>query len=65
METSTACPRCGSEDILPIVYGMPGPSLTEESLAGRVVLGGCLLVPDAPDRACRDCRRRWRADEAK
>ncbi len=53
METTTTCPGCGSEDVLPIVYGMPGPSLTEESLAGRVALGGCVLFPDAPDRLIR------------
>ncbi len=63
METTTTCPGCGSEDVLPIVYGMPGPSLTEESLAGRVALGGCVLFPDAPDRLCRDCHHQWRVDE--
>ena len=60
METATTCPRCGSGDVLPIMYGMPGPEMTRDSLAGRVALGGCVLVPDAPDRLCQNCRHRWR-----
>ena len=63
METTTTCPMCGSEDAIPIVYGLPGRELTEESLTGRVALGGCVLFPDAPDRSCRDCHHQWRADE--
>jgi hypothetical protein len=62
METDTTCPRCGSGDVLPIVYGMPGPEMTEEIQAGTVVLGGCVLFPDAPDRLCRNCRHRWLED---
>ncbi len=64
METSTTCPRCGSQDVLPIVYGLPGPELTEESLAGKVALGGCVLSPEPPNHLCRNCRHRWRGDEA-
>ena len=60
METSTTCPRCGSGDVLPIMYGMPGPEMTEESLAGRVALGGCVVFPDAPDRLCQNCGHDWR-----
>ncbi len=60
MENPPRCPRCHSDEVLPIVYGLPGPELTEASLAGRVALGGCVLFPDAPDRLCRSCRHRWR-----
>ncbi len=63
METTTTCPGCGSEDVVTIVYGLPGRELVEESLAGRVALGGCVLFPDAPDRLCRDCHHQWRVDE--
>ena len=48
METSTPCPRCGSRDVLPIVYGMPGPELIEEFAASRVALGRCVVFPEAP-----------------
>ena len=62
--TATRCPRCGSEDVLPIVYGYPGPELDEESLAGRVVLGGCLVGPDSPEFHCKVCEHDWRTSPA-
>jgi hypothetical protein len=61
------CPRCTSEDVLPILYGLPSPEPTEESIRkvrGRVVLGGSVAFPDSPDHACRNCGYRWREDEA-
>jgi predicted Zn-ribbon and HTH transcriptional regulator len=64
METPATCPRCGSGDVLPIVYGMPGSEMTEESLVGKVALGGCVVFPGAPDRLCRNCGHDWRTDEA-
>jgi hypothetical protein len=64
MEDVKRCPRCHSDEVLPIVYGMPGPELTEESLAGRVALGGCMMWPEAPDWRCVVCGHEWRANEA-
>jgi hypothetical protein len=63
MKASTTCPRCGSQDVLPITYGLPGPELIEESLAGRVTLGGCMIGPESPNRLCRNCGRDWREGE--
>ena len=62
--TATRCPRCGSEDVLPIVYGYPGPELAEESIAGKVKLGGCLVGPDSPEFYCKACRHEWRTSPA-
>ena len=59
MKTNTTCPRCGAQDVLPIVYGYPGPELTEASMAGKVALGGCVLGSNPPDRLCQSCRHRW------
>jgi hypothetical protein len=64
MENPPKCPRCSSDEVLPIVYGLPGPELTEESLAGRVALGGCMVWPEAPDFRCVVCGHEWRANEA-
>jgi hypothetical protein len=50
METSATCPRCGSGNVRPILYGMPGLEMTEDSMAGKVALGGCMVFPEAPDR---------------
>ena len=64
MENPPKCPRCHSEEVLPIAYGMPGPELVEESAAGRVALGGCMVWPEAPDCLCVKCGHDWREDAA-
>ncbi len=64
MENPPACPMCGSRNVLPIVYGLPGPELAEESMKGRVALGGCMVWPESPDRRCAACRHSWRTDAA-
>ncbi len=65
METSTACPRCGSRDVLHIVYGLPSEEMVEESIVGRVALGGCAVWPGSPNRTCQNCGHDWRVGEAK
>lgn len=59
-ETKTACPKCGARDSIPISYGYPGPEMMEASKDGRIELGGCVIYPDQPNRACRACHHRWR-----
>ena len=49
MENPPKCPRCHSDEVLPIAYGLPGPEFVEESAAGRVALGGYMAWPEAPD----------------
>ena len=53
------CPECSSTSVAPIVYGLPGPELMEESREGHVVLGGCVVTGEDPTHACRDCEARW------
>ncbi len=64
METPQACPRCHSDEVVPIVYGMPSADLAEDARAGRVALGGSLMGPEAPDWRCVVCGCEWRGDEA-
>ena len=64
MEDVTRCPRCNSEEAVRVVYGMPSKEMVEESAAGRVALGGCVVFPDAPDFTCQNCGHEWRGDEA-
>ena len=45
-----------------IVYGMPSPEMVEESIAGRVALGGSVMWPEAPDWRCVVCGHEWRRD---
>ena len=61
--TGRTCGRCGSADVVPIVYGLPDADLGKEAEAGRVLLGGCCVGGDDPIEACRACgatRRRGR-----
>jgi len=57
------CPQCGSQDLVPIVYGLPGPDLSKAAQRGEVVLGGRVL--GAPNRACRACGASFRLEGAR
>lgn len=51
------CRRCGGK-LVPVIWGLPGPDLFEESAQGTVALGGCVLPAPGephPAKACRDC----------
>lgn len=50
------CPRCGSADVLTIVYGLVEPGM----FAGRRVdLGGCCVASDSPAWRCQDYSHAW------
>ena len=61
---SRACPRCGSREIAMVQYGMPALSdqLEADLTAYRVVLGGCMVWDEQPDRSCTTCGLEFRAD---
>jgi len=50
----TKCPKCGSK-VLPIVYGYPGAVTRQESIEGKIILGGCSIVEGAPTWRCDGC----------
>lgn len=54
------CPNCQSAEVLPIMYGLPGPELLQEAKEGKVALGGCEITGDDPLWFCRSCGHRWR-----
>jgi len=55
-----ACPECGtSENVIPIIYGYPGPELREAADRGEVWLGGCVITGDDPLWHCKDCGKSW------
>ncbi len=51
------CPRCGSERIAGVLYGMPDLSekLRLDLEAGRLVLGGCKVTGNDPRWRCIKC----------
>ncbi|MDD9825349.1 MAG: hypothetical protein OXU86_01005 [Thaumarchaeota archaeon] len=50
------CPKCGSEEIARIMYGLPARMPEERDM---VVLGGCGVSPRMPSMACLACRRQF------
>ena len=58
-----ACPKCGSEQVLPIAYGEPGPEMWEMARRGEIVLGGCVTSGNDPQWSCKACGHRWRGED--
>ena len=59
--TKPICPKCGSTNVVSIVYGLPMPELFEKAERGEVMLGGCCVSADNPTQHCKDCEHSWRA----
>ena len=48
----TACPECGSHDVVPRIDGLPGSDLEARAILGEVMLGGCVVFGSSPDLGC-------------
>lgn len=53
------CPFCESEEIIPIIYGLPGVELLEAAERGDVELGGCEVYYANEKHFCRECEKKW------
>lgn len=53
------CPHCGEKTSVRIVYGLPHGELMVRAERGEILLGGCIISPDQPTRACTTCRSEW------
>lgn len=53
------CPRCGSRELLEVIYGSPTHELFLQAEAGKVKLGGCCIEDGSPDHHCKDCGNEW------
>lgn len=51
------CPKCGSKNIAQYMYGLPifSDELLKEIDNGKIKLGGCIVMEDAPKHHCNDC----------
>ena len=48
------CPICHKSDqVIPIIYGMPGKALQKKYEKGKVKLGGCIIMEDNPQWFCK------------
>jgi hypothetical protein len=64
------CPTCKVGKLIPIVYGMPGRELMEQSDRGEVELGGCVVsevfdpergfISGDPELSCPKCEGKFR-----
>lgn len=56
------CPKCGSENVCEILYGMPTSEALELEEQGKIIFGGCEIIMDdlpQPDYGCLDCKFQW------
>ena len=53
------CGECGSVNVVPIVFGYPGPEMWKTHEAGEIQLGGCIVTGNDPDWHCKDCGHQW------
>lgn len=63
MSDNNICPKCGSKDILDIVYGMPSYYLFKEAEENKVVLGGCVIGFNDPEFHCNNCGFEWSKED--
>ncbi len=52
------CPKCGSAKVVKIVYGEPTYEAHLEEVAGKIILGGCIMTGNDPLWGCIDCKAR-------
>jgi hypothetical protein len=63
------CPKCNAGKLIPIIYGLPGRELMEQSGRGEIELGGCVvgriidseggLISGSPELSCPQCGGRF------
>ena len=55
------CPKCKSNNVIPIIYGYPAPETVVEAEKGNFKLGGCIefIGGGQPDRFCKACGHEW------
>ena len=63
-ESQGPCPKCTSEDTVPIVLGYPSNEAMLASSMGKAKLGGCIIIHDEDGngpayRCCKACGFEW------
>lgn len=54
------CPNCGSDDVVPIVYGLTTPEMATRASKKEIRIGGYAVGVDKPDWACNNCGNVWK-----
>ncbi len=53
--TRPVCPECGSDSVIPIMYGYPSAKGFEAAERGEVALGGGVVSDESPEWECQTC----------
>ncbi|MCQ2540291.1 MAG: metallophosphoesterase [Acetatifactor sp.] len=59
------CPKCGSKQVIPLLYGRPAAHILEEAEKGNIKLGGCMIEEvegGVPNRYCKECEHKWKRE---
>ena len=59
VQAGRACPGCGKEDSIPLIFGMPGFDDFRQAERGLIALGGCLVPDEEAGFVCRSCDLQW------
>jgi len=75
LRKGSKCPTCKNGKLIPIVYGMPGSELMEQSERGEIELGGCVVsevfdselgfISGDPKLSCPKCEGRFFRDSTR
>lgn len=58
------CPKCGSLNVIKILYGMPSHEAFILSEEGKIKLGGCCITGSDPEYFCKGCENEWNRQDA-
>lgn len=50
-----SCPKCGSKKVVRVLYGEPTYEAFLKEMAGKIVLGGCIVTGNDPAWSCTEC----------
>jgi hypothetical protein len=53
------CPHCDRREIVPILYGLPGPETLDAASEGKVIVAGCVVSDEDPLAGCLVCGSQW------
>ena len=59
MKKNPVCPKCTSENITCIVYGLPFTTEFPPKHDRKISYGGCCITDKSPKWQCQDCENRW------
>jgi hypothetical protein len=60
VDNDKECPKCGSLNVIKIVYGPPTNQMILSAKEDKIKLGGCSISGSAPKFHCKDCKNEWR-----